>query len=174
MDFISAIRCLERWWYPVEKIEREILNVSKTINALSPDRGVNIEGKVYQYFPSKADALDFAKRWTRGSDDSFTVEHIDVDKLDIKFYSRPCNISVSQEGHPSFDPEDRGGILYQNPALFFGMETANNEQGEECYDTWFYKFCKLKLSWLKEYRDHLINENRSLAGNNKYTRSSVS
>ena len=162
MNFIYAIRRLQRWWYPVEKIERDILNVSKTINVLSPDRGVNIEGKVYQYFPSKADAMDFAKRWTRGSDDSFTVEHIDVDKLDIKFYSRPCNISVFREDHPNYDSKDRGGVLYQNPALFFGMETASNEQGEDYYDLWFYEFCRLKLSWLKEYRDHLINENRSL------------
>ena len=167
MDFISAIKRLQGWLYPVEKIEREILDVSKTINALSSDRGVNIEGKVYQYFPSKADALDFAKRWTRGSDNSFTVEHIDVDRLDIKFYSRPCNISVFREDHPNFDPKDRGGILHQTPALFFGMETASNEQGEDYYDLWFYDFCKLKLSWLKEYRDHLINEKRSLAGNNK-------
>tara|TARA_B110000444_G_C18463988_1_gene421605 strand:- start:99 stop:608 length:510 start_codon:yes stop_codon:yes gene_type:complete len=169
MDFISAIKRLQGWLYPVEKIEREILDVSKTINALSSDRGVNIEGKVYQYFPSKADALDFAKRWTRGSDNSFTVEHIDVDRLDIKFYSRPCNISVFREDHPNFDPKDRGGILHQTPALFFGMETASNEQGEDYYDLWFYDFCKLKLSWLKEYRDHLINEKRSLVGNNKDT-----
>jgi hypothetical protein len=169
MDFISAIRRLQRWWYPVEKIEIEILNVSKTINALSPDRGVNIEGTVYQYFPSKADALDFAKKWTRGSNDSFTVEQIDVDRLDIKFYSPSCNISVFRKDHPNFDPKDRGGILYQTPALFFGMETASNEQGEDYYDLWFYEFCRLKLSWLKEYRDHLINEKRSLAGNNKVT-----
>lgn len=174
MNSIYVIRRLRRWWYPVEKIERDILKVSKAINALSSDRGVNIEGKVDQYFPSKADAMDFAKRWTRGSDDSFRVEHLDVDKLDIKFYSRPCNISVFREDQPNYDPKDRGGILYQTPALFFGMETASNEQGEDYYDLWFYEFCRLKLSWLKEYRDHLINENRSLAGNNKNTRSSVS
>jgi hypothetical protein len=161
MNFISAIKILQRWWCPVEKIEREILEVSKTINALSPDRGVNIEGKVDQYFPSKEDALDFAKRWTKGSDDSYTVKHIDVDKLDIKFYSRPCNISVHRENHPNYDLNDRRGILHQTPALFFGMETAKNEQGEEYYDLWFYEFCKLKLNWLKEYRDYLTNENKN-------------
>ena len=173
MDFISATKILQRWWNPVEKIERQILEVSKTINAFSPDRGVNIEGKVDQYFPSKKDALDFAKRWTKGSNDSFTVKHIDVDKLDIKFYSHPCNISALREDHPNYDPKDRGGILYQIPALFFGMETAMNEQGEEFYDLWFYEFCILKLSWLKEYRDHLINENKDLVENYKNTSSSI-
>jgi hypothetical protein len=161
MNFISAIKLLQRWWCPVEKIEREILEVSKTINALSPDRGVNIEGKVDQYFPSKEDALNFAKRWSKGSDDSYTVKHIVVDKLDIKFYSRPCNISELRENHPNCDLNDRRGVLHQIPALFFGMETAKNEQGEEYYDLWFYEFCKLKLSWLKEYRDYLNNENKN-------------
>ena len=173
MDFISAVKLFQRWWYPVEKIEKEILEVSKIINALSPDRGVNIEGKVDQYFSSKKNALDFAKRWTKGSDDSFTVKHIDVDKLDIKFYSRPCNISMLREDYPYYDPKDKGGILYQTPALFFGMETARNEQGEEYFDLWFYQFCKLKLRWLKEYRDHLINENKALSASHKVTSSST-
>jgi hypothetical protein len=165
MNIISAIKSLQRWWHPVEKIEREILEVSKTINALSPDRGVDIEGRVDQYFPSKEDALDFAKRWNKGSDDSFSVKHIDVDKLDIKFYSQSRNISVQRKHQPNHDSKDKGGILYQSPALFFGMKTASNELGEEYYDLWFYEFCKLKLIWLKEYRDHLINKNKKLVKN---------
>lgn len=168
MNCVSAIKLLQRWLYPIEKIEREILEVSKTINALSPDRGVDIEGKVRQYFPTKKEALDFAKRWTKGSDDSFTVKQIDVDKLDIKFYSYARNTSRPQEHQLISDPKDRGGVLSQNLALFFGMKTATNEQGEEYYDSWFYDFCKLKLIWLREYRDFLIKENKGLAGNHKY------
>ena len=64
-----------------------------------------------QYFPSKEDALNFAKRWNKGSDVSFTVKHINVDKLDIKFYSHPCNVSVLREDHQNYDPKDKGGIL---------------------------------------------------------------
>ena len=92
MKLTALIKNFQRWWYPVDKIERDILEVSKVINALSPDRGVDIDGRVYQYFPSKKDALDFAKRWTKGSDNSFTVKHIDVDKLNIKFYIRQLQI----------------------------------------------------------------------------------
>ena len=90
-----------------------------------------------------------------------------MDKLDIKFYSRPCNISVFQKDQPNYDPKDRGGILYQIPALFFGMKSALNVQGDEYYDLWFYEFCKLKLSWLREYRDYLIKEKKALGENYK-------
>ena len=167
MKLIAVIRNFQRWWYPVDKIEREILEVSKVINALSPDRGVDIEGKVYKYFPSKKDAIDFAKRWTKGSEDSFSVKHIDVDKLNIKFYSQSRNISVIRKYEPNDESKDKGGILYQNPALFFGMKTATNERGEEHYDLWFYEFCKLKLAWLKEYRDYLIKKNKFMGKNTK-------
>jgi len=165
LKLIVFIRSFQRWWYPVEKIESEIMKVSREINALSPDRGVDIDGRVYQYFPSKKDALDFAKRWTKGSNDSFTVKHIDVDKLNIKFYSQPRSISVTRKYETNPDSKDKGGILYQNLALFFGMKTATNEKGEEFYDLWFYEFCKLKLVWLKEYRDHLIKKNKILVKN---------
>ena len=162
MRLIALIKNFQRWWYPVEKIERDTLEVSKEINALSHDRGVDIDGKVYTYFPSRKDAIDFAKRWTKGSDDSFTVKNIDVDKLNIKFYSQPRNTSLVRKYEPNGDPKDKGGILYQNPALFFGMKTATNEKGEDHYDLWFYEFCKLKLIWLKEYRDYLIKKNKTL------------
>ena len=65
MNCISAIKRIQQWWCPVEKIERDILEVSKIINSLSPDRGVDVEGKVDHYFPSKKAALDFAKKWTK-------------------------------------------------------------------------------------------------------------
>ena len=136
------IKRIQLRYYPLEEIEQEILLLIEEINESPTDRGVGIEGNVQQYFPSKEDALNFAKRWTKGSADSFKVKHIDGDKLD--------------EDHPNFDPKKiKGGILYQTPGLFFGMKTASNEYGQKNSDIWFWEYSKLKLKWMKEYRNYL-------------------
>jgi hypothetical protein len=124
-----------------EKIEQETLLLIEEINESPTDRGVRIEGNVQQYFPSKEDALVFAKRWTKGSADSFNVKHIDGDKLD--------------EDHPNFDPKNiKGGILYQTPGLFFGMKTASSEYGNKNNDIGFWEYSKFKLKWMKECRNY--------------------
>jgi hypothetical protein len=136
------IKRIQLRYYPLEEIEQEILLLIEEINESPTDRGVGIEGNVQQYFPSKEDALNFAKRWTKGSADSFKVKHIDGDKLD--------------EDHPNFDPKNiKGGILYQTPGLFFGMKTASNEYGQKNSDIWLWEYSKLKLKWMKEYRNYL-------------------
>ncbi len=136
------IKRIQLRYYPLEKIEQEILLLIEEINTSSTDRGIKIDGNVQQYFPSKKDALDFAKRWTKGSSDSFKVKHIDGDKLD--------------EDHPNFDPTNiKGGILYQTPGLFFGMKTASNKYGKKNSDIWFWEYSKLKLKWMEEYRNYL-------------------
>lgn len=106
-----------------------------------PGHDLTFEG-LPQRFPSKESAQAFGAKWSKGSTDSFSVYH-----NDRNFYD---------EHHPKFNSKDiKGGILYLTPALFFGMKTASNEEGDENSDIWFWKYSKVKLKWIKEYRNYL-------------------
>ena len=90
-----------------------------------------------QRFPSKEDAEEFGKRWSRGGAAAYRAKAID---------NKNCD-----EDHPNFDNASiAGGILYTYPALFFGIKEAHRDD-----DDWFIDFTRAKNLWLKDYLSDL-------------------
>ena len=134
------IKRFQLWYYPLKKIEEEILVLTKEINEL-PSLKFTFDG-IPKRFPSKKEAQEFGTRWSKGLVDSFSAFHNDG--------------NLYNENDPKFNPKDiKGGFLDSVPALFFGMETVSNEDGDENNDVWFWEYSKLKLKWIKEYRNYL-------------------